>query len=105
MRRERFKSWKDALEKNRGMVLYVFGTIGALCALVGWGLLPDMVSANPAVEDMVLRPKGFMIALHAGLLSFFTFMVWRRPRELAYLTGAILSVALFLMMLFANLGM
>ena len=104
MRRERFKSWKDSLEKNRGMVAYVFGTIGILCSLVGWGLLPDMVSANPAVENMVLRPKGFMIALHAGMLAFFTFMAWRKPRELAYLTGAIISVALFLMMLSANLG-
>ena len=104
MRRERFKTWKDALEKNRWIVVYIFGAIGALCTLVGWGLLPDMVSANPAVEDMVLRPKGFMLALHAGMIAFFTFMVWRKPRELAYLTGAILSVVLFLMMLFANLG-
>lgn len=104
MRRERFQSWKDALEKNRGMVLYTFGTIGILCSLVAWGLLPDMVCANPASENAVLRPKGFMIALHAGMLAFFTFMVWRRPRELAYLTGAILSTALFLMMLSANLG-
>ena len=44
MRRERFKSWKDALEKNRGMVVYVFGTITALCALVAWGMLPDLVT-------------------------------------------------------------
>lgn len=105
MRRERFKSWKDALEKNRGMVLYVFGTAGVLCTLVGWGLLPDMVSANPAAENMVLRPKTFMIALHAGLIAFFTFMLWRKPRELAYLTGAIISTVLFLSMLYANLGM
>jgi len=104
MRRERFKSWKDALEKNRSMVVYVFGTIGVLCAVVGWGLLPDMVSANPAAENMVPRPKAFMIALHTGMLAFFTFMTWRRPRELAYLTGAILSTALFLMLLYTNLG-
>jgi len=104
MRRERFKSWKDALEKNRGMVVYIFGAIGILCAVVGWGLLPDTVSANPAVENMVPRPKAFMIALHAGMLAFFTFMTWRRPRELAYLTGAILSTALFLMLLYTNLG-
>lgn len=105
MRRERFKSWKDALEKNRGMVVYVFGILGLLCAAVGWGLLPDMVSADPSSEIMLYRPKGFMIALHSGLIAFFTFMVWRRPRELAYLTGDIISVALFLMMLFTNLGM
>ena len=57
MRRERFKSWKAALEKN------------------------------------------------AGLIAFFTFMLWRKPRELAYLTGAIISTVLFLSMLYANLGM
>lgn len=104
MRRERFKSWKDGLEKNRGIVVYIFGAVTLLCTLVGWGLLPDMVSANPAVENMVLRPKAFMLALHAGLIAFFTFMVWRKPRELAYLTGAIVSTALFLGMLYSNLG-
>ena len=104
MRRERFKSWKDGLEKNRNMVLYLFGTITVLCALVGWGLLPDMVSANPAVENMIYRPKAFMLALHSGLIGFFAFMVWWRPRERAYLTGAIVCTALFLGMLYANLG-
>ena len=104
MRRERFKTWKDALEKNRCMVVYVFGTITALCALVAWGMLPDLVTANPAAENMIPRPKAFMIALHAGLIAFFTFMVWKKPRELAYLTGAIISTVLFLSMLSANLG-
>ena len=104
MRRERFKSWKDALEKNRWVAVYVFASVGILCSLVAWGLLPDMVSANPALEDAVLRPKAFMIALHDGMIAFFTFMVWRKPRDLAYLTGAVLSAVLFLMMLSANLG-
>ena len=53
---------------------------------------------------MIPRPKAFMIALHAGLIAFFTFMVWKKPRELAYLTGAIISTVLFLSMLSANLG-
>ena len=86
------------------MVVYVFGTITALCALVAWGMLPDLVTANPAAENMIPRPKAFMIALHAGLIAFFTFMVWKKPRELAYLTGAIISTVLFLSMLSANLG-
>ena len=105
MRRERFKSWKDALEKNRNMVVYVLVMLGALCALVAWGLLPDVVSVNPEVEDIIYRPKWQAIGLHSGMLALFTFLFWRKPRELVYLTGCIISLGLTLMMLYANLGM
>ena len=53
MRRERFKSWKDALEKNRNIVVYLLTVLGLLCAAVAWNLLPDVVSIDPNIEDVV----------------------------------------------------
>ena len=105
MRRERFKSWKDALATNRTMVVYMMVVLGGLCALVAWGLLPDIVSIDPDIEDVIYRPKWQTIGLHSGMLGLFTFLFWRRPRELVYLTGCIISLGLTLMMLYANLGM
>ncbi len=43
-RRERFQRWKDALERNRNMTVYILLVLGGLCLLTGWGLLPQMVS-------------------------------------------------------------
>lgn len=103
-RRERFQGWKDALEKNRGMVVYILAVAGALCAAVAWGLLPDVVSVNPEIEGVIYRSKGQTIGLHTGMLALFTFLFWRKPRELAYLTGAIISLGLTVLMLYANLG-
>ena len=103
-RRERFQAWKDSLEKNRNLVVYTLAVVGALCAAVGWGLLPDQVSINPEVEDIIYRTKGQTVGLHAGLLALFTLLFWRRPRQLAYLSGALVSLGLTVLMLYANLG-
>ena len=104
MRRERFKTWKDALEKNRNIVVYVLLLLGGLCALVSWGLLPDRVSIDPDIEGVIYHPKWRIIAMHSGMLALFTFLFWRKPRELVYLTGCIIVLGLTLMMLYANLG-
>ena len=105
MRRERFKSWKDALEKNRNMVVYLLTVLGLLCSAVAWNLLPDAVSIDPDIEDVIYHPKWRLIGMHSGMLALFTFLFWRKPRELVYLTGCIVSLGLTLMMLYANLGM
>ena len=104
MRRERFKSWKDTLERNRNIVVYVLVLLGGLCVLVGWGLLPDVVSIDPNIEDVIYRPKWQLIAMHGGMMGLFAFLFWRKPRELVYLTGYVISLGLTLMMLYANLG-
>ena len=104
MRRERFKSWKDALENNRTMVVYVMLLLGGLCALAAWGLLPDVVSIDPDIEDVIFRPKWQLVAMHGGMMGLFALLFWRKPRELVYLTGYIISLGLTLMMLYANLG-
>ena len=42
--------------------------------------------------------------MHGGMMGVFILLFWRKPRELVYLTGYIISLGLTLMMLFANLG-
>lgn len=103
-RRERFKSWKDALEKNRNMVVYVLALLGGMCLLAAWGLLPDVASIDPNIEGVIYRPKWQLIAMHGGMMGAFAFLFWRRPRELVYLTGYIISLGLTLMMLYTNVG-
>ena len=56
-RRERFQRWKDALERNRNMAVYILLVLGGLCLLTGWGLLPQMVSIDPDLEGVIFRPK------------------------------------------------
>ena len=102
MRRERFKSWKDALEKNRNIVIYLLTVLGLLCAAVAWNLLPSKVSRRAQTsgvspdsirppgkqtspgwrrrvrartsEDVVYHPKLRLIGMHSGMLALFTFL-------------------------------
>ena len=52
-RLERFKSWKDTLEKNRNMVLYVLVLLGGLCLITAWGLLPDVEIGRASCRERV----------------------------------------------------
>jgi len=103
-RLERFKSWKDTLEKNRNMVLYVLVLLGGLCLITAWGLLPDVASIDPDIDEVIYHHKWQLIAMHGGMMGVFAILFWRKPRELVYLTGYIISLGLTLMMLYANLG-
>ena len=103
-RLERFKSWKDTLEKNRNMVLYVLVLLGGLCLITAWGLLPDVASIDPDIDEVIYHPKWQLIAMHGGMMGVFAILFWRKPRELVYLNGYIISLGLTLMMLYANLG-
>ena len=103
-RLERFKSWKDTLEKNRNMVLYVLVLLGGLCLITAWGLLPDVASIGPDIDEVIYHSKWQLIAMHGGMMGVFAILFWRKPRELVYLTGYIISLGLTLMMLYANLG-
>lgn len=103
-KREWFPKQKDILEKNKNMVAYVLAALGGLGCLVGLGLLPDMVSINPNMANVVLRPKEVLIALHAGIIALFTGLFWKWPREWAYLLGALFGVVMLYLMLYSNLG-
>ena len=70
----------------------------------GRGPLADVASIDPNIEGVIYRPKWQLIAMHGGMMGAFAFLFWRRPRELVYLTGYIISLGLTLMMLYTNVG-
>lgn len=103
-KREWFPKQKDILEKNKNMIVYVLAAVGGLGCLVAWGLLPDQVSINPNMDDMIQHAKNETVAFHFGIIAVFTGLFWKWPREWAYLFGALFGVAMLYLMLYANLG-
>lgn len=103
-RRERFQRLKDALEAHRGMIVYTIVALVLMGAAVGWGLLPDMVSMAPEVEDPYFLPKERLLLLHFGMAAGFSGLFWKWPREIAYLFGAVVGLLLTFALLYLNMG-
>lgn len=103
-RREHFRGLKDTVEKQRNMIVYTIAVLGLVGAAVGWGLLPDLVSMAPGAEDAIFRPKWQLVLLNLAMSLGFSGLFWRRPRELAYLFGAVFGVAMTFGLLYLNMG-
>ena len=103
-KREWFPQQRNWMEKNRMMIVYVLALLGILGGLVGLVLLPETVSINPNVPDVIARPREVMVGLHFGIIALFTALFWKWPREIAYLAGAVFGVVMLYFMLYANLG-
>lgn len=103
-RTERNKALKDKLQRNRNMLVYAIMVAALLAAVAGWGLLPDLASINPNIEGAYYRPKGQLILMHFGMTSLFTGLFWKWPREQSFFAGAVISLGLTFLMLYANLG-
>ena len=103
-KKEWFPKQRDATRKHRNQIVYVLAVLGVLGSAVGWGLLPDMVSVNPAAANTVARPREVMVGLHFGIIALFTGLFWKWPRELLYLAGAVFGVVMLYFMLYSNLG-
>lgn len=105
-KRERFREQKDFLQKNRNTIVYLIVLLALLGSLIGWKLLPDQVSVQVAGSgvDVIRRPKNVMLLVHLGMTGAFSALFWRRPREIAYFVGAVISLLLVFNLLAANLG-
>ena len=58
-KREWFPRQRDALQRHRNLITYLLVVLGLLGALVGWGLLPDMVTIRPpTAANHHYVPKG-----------------------------------------------
>ena len=102
--RDRNKALKDKVQANKNMIVYIIMVLAAVGTIVGWGLLPDMVSMDPSMEDAYFQPKGRLLLIHLAMTGLFSGLLWKWPRELAYLTGAILSLLLIFVLLYSNMG-
>lgn len=103
-KREWFSKQRDAVVKRKNLIVYMLGLLGAVGAMVGLGLLPDMVSIAPESPNTVPRPKEVMVGVYFAVIAVFTGLFWHKPRELAYLFGAVFGVLMMFVLLFVNLG-
>ena len=103
-KREWFKDLKDDLQKHRNTIVYVSVLLTLLGLVVGWGLLPDLVTLEPMAEDPLYQPKNRVLLMHLGMGTLFSGLFWKWPRELAYIFGLVLSLLLLFAVLYGNMG-
>ena len=71
-KREWFPRQRDALQRHRNLITYLLVVLGLLGALVGWGLLPDMVTIRPptaANHHYVPKGQGLLLNLCRPVLA------------------------------------
>ena len=78
--------------------------LGLLGALVGWGLLPDMVTIRPpTAANHHYVPKGQGLLLNLAMTEIFAALFWRWPREWVYLAGSLIGLLFTFALLYNNL--
>ena len=103
-KREWFPRQRDALQRHRNLITYLLVVLGLLGALVGWGLLPDMVTIRPpsaAIHHYF--PKGQGLLLNLAMTEIFAALFWRWPREWVYLAGSLIGLLFTFALLYNNL--
>ena len=101
-----FSGLKDSAQRNRNMILYLlllaalFGTAG------GWLTLPDQVTMMGTVEgqEPLYLSKITALGINLGISGGFSLLLWWKPRELAFLTCALIGIFMTYFIMPANLG-
>ena len=101
-----FSGLKDSAQRNRNMILYLlllaalFGTAG------GWLTLPDQVTMMGTVEgqEPLYLSKITALGINLGISGGFSLLFWWKPRELAFLTCALIGIFMTYFIMPANLG-
>lgn len=95
---------EDMAEKYRKPISYIILVLAFAGAVLGWFLLPDMVSLSPGEASVLIQTKFrtviFILLMTLGFDSAF----WKWPRKLPYLLGGIIGVCLPLILTYLNLG-
>ncbi len=101
-----FSGLKDSTQRNRNMILYVLLLVSLFGALGGWLSLPDRVTMMGTTEGVepIYLPKLAAIGINLGVSGGFSLLFWWRPRELAYLTCALIGIFMTYFIMPANLG-
>ena len=95
---------RDALQRHRNLITYLLVVLGLLGALVGWGLLPDMVTIRPpTAANYHYVPKGQGLLLNLAMTEIFAALFWRWPREWVYLAGSLIGLLFTFALLYNNL--
>ena len=103
-KREWFPRQRDALQRHRNLITYLLVVLGLLGALVGWGLLPYMVTIRPpTAANHHYVPKGQGLLLNLAMTGIFAALFWRWPREWVYLAGSLIGLLFTFALLYNNL--
>ena len=103
-KREWVPPQRDALQRHRNLITYLLVVLGLLGALVGWGLLPDMVTIRPpTAANHHYVPKGQSLLLNLAMTEIFAALFWRWPREWVYLAGSLIGLLFTFALLYNNL--
>ena len=103
-KREWFPRQRDALQRHRNLITYLLVVLGLLGALVGWGLLPDMVTIRPpTAANHHYVPKGQGLLLNLAMTEIFAALFWRWPRVWVYLAGSLIGLLFTFALLYNNL--
>ena len=103
-KREWFPRQRDALQRHRNLITYLLVVLGLLGALVGWGLLPDMVTIRPpTAANHHYVPKGQGLLLNLAMTEIFAALFWRWPREWVYLAGSLIGLLFTFALLYNSL--
>ena len=103
-KRERFAALKDKTQQHRNSIVYTVMALALVGAMIGWGLLPDMVSMNPDLPEPYFHPKERLLLVNVAMTSVFSGLFWWRPRELCYLFCSLVGLVMTGTLLYANLG-
>ncbi len=101
-----FSGLKDGAQRNRNMILYLLLLAALFGAMGGWLSLPDQVTMLGVTEGVEPRylPKLAAIGINLGISGGFSLLFWWKPRELAYLTCALIGIFMTYFIMPANLG-
>ena len=103
-KREWFPRQMDALQRHRNLITDLLVVLVLLGALVGWGLLPDMVTIRPpTAANHHYVPKGQGLLLNLAMTEIFAALFWRWPREWVYLAGSLIGLLFTFALLYNNL--
>ena len=95
--------YPDWCQKYRYTIIYINVVVTLLGVMVGWGLLPEMVTLEAAMEDPFFQPKGRLLGMHLFMGALFSGLFWKWPRELAYPLGIFLHLLFLVALLYGNL--
>lgn len=103
MRREWFKGVKDWAQKYRNTIIYINVVVTILGVMVGFGILPEMVTLEAGMADPFFQPKDRLLWMHLFMGTLFSGLFWKWPRELAYVLGIFLHLLLLVALFYGNL--
>ena len=101
-----FSGLNDSTQRKRNMMLNHKPLAALFGAAGGWLTLPDQVTMMGTVEgqEPLYLSKITALGINLGISGGFSLLFWWKPRELAFLTCALIGIFMTYFIMPANLG-